>query len=121
MPVYHLQHTSDGGFSEIGAVPAGSVLLLGYFDGVHLGHRELILEGARSAKEKIKVNNIVSNNENAKFEKRMADIKAKIEKWECLANEGYVPAKKPEETKSFEDLEKEATIDAELKKLKEAI
>lgn len=76
---------------------------------------------ARSAKDKIKVNNIVSNNENAKFEKRMAEIKAKIEKWECLANEGYVPAKKPEETKSFEDLEKEATIDAELKKLKEAI
>ena len=44
MPVYHLQHTSDGGFSEIGAVPAGSVLLLGYFDGVHLGHAALISE-----------------------------------------------------------------------------
>ncbi len=44
MPVYHLQHTSDGGFSEIGAVPAGSVLLLGYFDGVHLGHAALIWE-----------------------------------------------------------------------------
>ena len=28
-----------------------ATLALGYFDGVHLGHRELILEGARSAKE----------------------------------------------------------------------
>lgn len=76
---------------------------------------------ARSAKNKIKVNNIVSNNENAKFEKRMAEIRAKIEKWECQADEGYVPPKKEEGAKSFEELEKEATIEAELQKLKESI
>lgn len=74
---------------------------------------------AKSAKNKIKVNKIVSDNENAKFDKRIAEIKAKIERWECQADEGYVPPKKEDNRTSFEELEKEAAIEEELRKLKE--
>ena len=33
------------------SVPAGSVLVLGYFDGVHIGHMSLIEEANRLAKD----------------------------------------------------------------------
>lgn len=38
-------------FTEISTLPKGSVLILGFFDGVHLGHRALIKEAARIASE----------------------------------------------------------------------
>ena len=76
---------------------------------------------AKSAKEKINVNKTTSNDENAKFEKRIAEIKAKIEKWETLADESSVPLKKEECKKTFEDMEREAAIEEELKKLKASV
>ena len=76
---------------------------------------------AKSAKEKINVNKTTSNDENAKFEKRIAEIKAKIEKWETLADECSVPLKKEENKKTFEDMEREAAIEEELKKLKASV
>ena len=36
-------------FTEIPSVPEGSVFILGFFDGVHLGHRALIAEAKRIA------------------------------------------------------------------------
>lgn len=73
---------------------------------------------AKSAKEKIKVNNATSNDENAKFEKRIAEIRAKIDKWEALADESAVPLEKEENKKTFESMEREAAIEEELRKLK---
>lgn len=73
---------------------------------------------ARSAKEKIKVNRIKAKDENDAFERRIAEIKAKIDRWECQADESYVPPKKEEHRMSFEEMERNAQIEQELEKLK---
>ena len=44
MPIFNLHN-----HNEVVAVPAGAVIVLGYFDGVHLGHRALFAEAKRLA------------------------------------------------------------------------
>ncbi len=75
---------------------------------------------ARSAREKKKVSEITSLSENSKFEKRLAEISAKIDKWEALATSDPIHME-AKESKSYEELEKEDAIEKELQRLKESI
>ena len=51
MQIYSLQNHSGGyTYSEIQTLPRGAAMVLGFFDGVHLGHASLISEATEYAK-----------------------------------------------------------------------
>lgn len=74
---------------------------------------------AISAKEKKKVAEITNSSENAKFERRLAEISAKIDKWESYSSDPIPLYKVPKENhKTYEELEREAEIEKEIERLK---
>lgn len=75
---------------------------------------------AKSAQEKKKLADITNTNENAKYERRLAEINAKIEKWEAYSEDSTPLYKSEKSHKSYEELEREDAIEKELAKLKEA-
>ncbi len=76
---------------------------------------------AKSAKEKKRTADLVEKSEGMKYERRMAEIKAKIDRWETEADATL--SRKPEEEKkpTFEELERQDAIEKELKELKETV
>ncbi len=73
---------------------------------------------AKSAKEKKKVAEITNSQENARFDRRLAEISAKIDKWEAYSSDSTPLYTKEQTHKSYEKLEEEDAIEKELERLK---
>ena len=73
---------------------------------------------ARSAKEKKRVADITGSNENARYERRLAEINAKIDKWESYSSDSTPLYKSEKSHKSYEELERDDAIEKELAMLK---
>ncbi len=72
---------------------------------------------AKVAKEKIKVNEKVHKSEDAAWARRIEEMKAKIAKWEAMAD--LTSAPEDQDTKmSFEEMERSEAIEKELEALK---
>ncbi len=73
---------------------------------------------ARVAKDKMKVNEKVHNTEDAAWARRIEEMKAKIAKWEAMADLTSSPSVKTDSKPSFEEMERNDAIEKELQELK---
>lgn len=72
---------------------------------------------AKISKERIKAKKTIEKNENASWNRRLEEVKAKLDKWEAeTANDN-----EKDSACSFEELERNAAIDRELEELKKKI
>ena len=75
---------------------------------------------ARLAKDRMEVNKAASRNSNPDYNRRLEEMKLKIEKWERLADITQSDIKS-DGRKTFEELERESEIEKELQELKKGI
>ena len=71
---------------------------------------------ARSAKERIKANEAMAKSSDAQWLRKIEELNSRIERWEAEAN---ITAPAENKTMTFEEMEKEEAIEAELRRIKE--
>lgn len=73
---------------------------------------------AKLAKARLKVEKQAKADESASYARRIEEMKAKIERWEALADIHHESLKPEADKPSFSDLEKDAEVEKELAELK---
>lgn len=73
---------------------------------------------AKLAKARLKVEKQAKTDESASYARRIEEMKAKIERWEALADIHHDSVRTEADKPSFSDLEKDAEVEKELAELK---
>lgn len=73
---------------------------------------------AKLAKARLKVEKQAKTDESAAYARRLEEMKAKIERWEAMADIHHESVGKEAARPSFSDLEKDAEVEKELEELK---
>ena len=78
---------------------------------------------AKAAKERLEVNRKANVSETADYQRRLEELKVRIERWETEADihQSTIKTEKKAEATTFEELERNAEIEKELSALKESM
>ncbi len=80
--------------------------------------RDDLVSRANAAKEKIRNNETLRESESADFARKFEELQARIERWEAEAKVSGKSAAQKTVRETFEEMETDAAVEAELEKLK---
>lgn len=80
--------------------------------------RDDLVSRANAAKEKIRNNETLKESESADFARKFEELQARIERWEAEAKVSGKSAAQKTVRETFEEMETDAAVEAELEKLK---
>lgn len=83
--------------------------------------RDDLVSRANAAKEKIRNNETLRESESADFARKFEELQARIERWEAEAKVSGKSAAQKTVRETFEEMETDAAVEAELEKLKEEL
>jgi len=83
--------------------------------------RDDLVSRANAAKEKIRNNETLRESESADFARKFEELQARIERWEAEAKVSGKSAAQKTVRETFEEMETDAAVEAELEKLKKEL
>lgn len=83
--------------------------------------RDDLVSRANAAKEKIRNNEALRESESADFARKFEELQARIERWEAEAKVSGKSAAQKTVRETFEEMETDAAVEAELEKLKKEL
>lgn len=83
--------------------------------------RDDLVSRANAAKEKIRNNETLRESESADFARKFEELQARIERWETEAKVSGKSAAQKTVRETFEEMETDAAVEAELEKLKKEL
>lgn len=83
--------------------------------------RDDLISRANAAKEKIRNNETLRESESADFARKFEELQARIERWEAEAKVSGKSAAQKTVRETFEEMETDAAVEAELEKLKKEL